>query len=106
MASERGRNLRGAGQPSYWTLVSLGTLVSQDERSCAASGSLRIRFPVAAKTALARAGPVIDVPGSPSPPGASRLRTRCTSIVGASFIRNTRYSGHLDRSTRPAFVVL
>src|SRR5207245_10410074 len=75
------RNLRGAGQPSYWTLVSLDTLVSQDERSCAASGSFRIRFPVAAKTALARAGPVIDVPGSPSPPGGSRLRTRCTSIV-------------------------
>src|SRR3989442_11321234 len=28
MASERGRNLRGAGQPSYWTLVSLDTFVS------------------------------------------------------------------------------
>src|SRR3989454_889463 len=28
MASERGRNLRGAGQPSYWTLVSLDTLLS------------------------------------------------------------------------------
>src|SRR2546425_13176772 len=28
MASERGRNLRGAGPPSYWTLVSLDTLLS------------------------------------------------------------------------------
>jgi len=64
--------------------------VPQDDRSCACSGSFRIRFPVAANTALASAGAVIEVPGSPIPPGASRFRTRCTSIVGASFIRNTR----------------
>src|SRR5438445_776977 len=50
---------------------------------------LLIRFPVAANTALARAGPVTEVPGSPIPPGASRFRTRWTSIVGASFIRRT-----------------
>src|SRR2546425_12707544 len=53
-------------------------------------GSLRIRFPVAAKIALASAGAVTAVPGSPIPPGGSRLRTRCTSIRGVSFIRSVR----------------
>jgi len=32
-------------------------------------GSLRNRLPVAAKTALAKAGPIKEVPASPSPPG-------------------------------------
>src|SRR5216684_4816387 len=71
------------------------------ERSCFSSGSLRMRLPVAAKTALARAGAVTAVPGSPIPPGASKLRTRCTSIVGVSFIRSTRTSWKFDCSTRP-----
>ena len=34
-------------------------------------GSFRIRLPVAAKIALATAGITADVPGSPTPPGAS-----------------------------------
>jgi len=35
-------------------------------------------------------GAVTAVPGSPIPPGASVLRTRCTSIGGVSFILKTR----------------
>src|SRR5215813_15417514 len=60
-----------------------------------------MRLPVAAKTALDTAAAVTAVPGSPMPPGASRLRTRCTSMAGASLIRMTRTSWKLDCSTRP-----
>src|SRR5215813_4137635 len=73
----------------------------QAERSCCSSGSLRTRLPVAAKTALASAGAVTAVPGSPIPPGASPFRTRCTSMAGDSFIRSTRTSWKLDCCTRP-----
>src|SRR5438105_349864 len=64
----------------------------QAERSCFSRGSLRMRLPVAAKTALASAGAVTAVPGSPIPPGFSKLRTRRTSIAGASLIRSVRTS--------------
>src|SRR6516165_11778885 len=60
-----------------------------------------MRLPVAAKTAFDTAAAVTAVPGSPIPPGASRLRTRCTSMAGASLIRMTRTSWKLDCSTRP-----
>src|SRR2546425_3068174 len=43
-------------------------------------GSLRIRFPVAAKIALHTAGAIGGVPGSPTPPCASLDGTMCTSI--------------------------
>ena len=52
------------------------------------TGILRRRFPVAAKMALATAGTIADVPGSPNPPGGSALRTIWTSMVGASFMRS------------------
>src|SRR5439155_14270358 len=77
------RGLRG-DRKRRWGVHDRDHALSADTR-----GSLLIRFPVAAKTALASAGPVIEVPGSPIPPGASRLRTRWTSIGGASFIRST-----------------
>jgi len=48
------------------------------ERNWSFTGSLRIRRPVAAKMAFATAGITADVPGSPTPPGASVLLTRCT----------------------------
>src|SRR6266851_2130449 len=60
-----------------------------------------MRRPVAAKTAFDTAAAVTAVPGSPIPPGASRLRTRCTSMAGVSLIRMTRTSWKLDCSTRP-----
>jgi hypothetical protein len=64
---------------------------SQMDLSWALSiGSFRIRLPVAAKIALATAGITADVPGSPTPPGASVLLTRWTSIKGASWMRNMR----------------
>src|SRR5712692_6901055 len=64
----------------------------QAERSWSFRGSFRIRFPVTAKTALVSAAAVTAVGGSPIPPGASRFRTRCTSMGGASLIRTTRTS--------------
>jgi hypothetical protein len=51
-------------------------------------GILRSRLPVAAKTALATAGTMAEVPASPIPPGGSKLRTMWTSIAGASFMRS------------------
>lgn len=53
-------------------------------------GSFRTRLPVAAKIALVTAGITADVPGSPTPPGASALLTRWTSIKGASLMRSIR----------------
>src|SRR6185437_15955806 len=51
-------------------------------------GSVRKRFPVAAKTAFATAGAIGGKPGSPTPPGASVLGTMCTSITGISDMRS------------------
>lgn len=48
------------------------------------TGSRRMRLPVAAKMALARAGATGGTPGSPTPVGASVLGTMCTSTAGAS----------------------
>src|SRR5271166_6222195 len=45
------------------------------------------RLPVAAKIALATAGTIAEVPGSPIPPGGSELLTMWTSMAGASFMR-------------------
>src|SRR5882724_4429961 len=73
----------------------------QAKRRWRSSGSVRIRLPVAAKTALATAGAVTAVPGSPIPPGASPFRTRCTSIAGVSLSRSTRTSLKFDCCTRP-----
>src|SRR5262245_47168884 len=43
--------------------------------------------------ALASAGTVTAVPGSPMSAGASPVRTKCTSIGGVSFILKARRSG-------------
>src|ERR1035437_4020782 len=50
-------------------------------------GRLRTLFPVAAKIALATAGAIGGVPGSPTPPCFSVLGTMYASIRGASFMR-------------------
>ena len=61
---------------------------AQARFSCAMSkGSARSRLPVAAKIALATAGAIGGVPGSPMPPGASVLGRMCTSTRGISFMR-------------------
>jgi hypothetical protein len=52
------------------------------------TGSFRRRLPVAAKIALATAGTIAEVPGSPIPPGGSELWTIWTSMAGASFMRS------------------
>ncbi len=52
-------------------------------------GRLYRRCPVAAKIALASAGPMGATPGSPTPVGASPEGTMCTSTLGISAIRST-----------------
>ena len=51
---------------------------------CFPIGSLRIRFPVAAKMALVIAATIGEVPGSPTPVGLALLSTIVTLISGAS----------------------
>src|SRR5689334_8223158 len=64
--------------------------VQPGRRSAARIGSRRMRFPVAAKMALATAGAAGGTPGSPQPPGGSALGTIWTSMTGgASLIRRT-----------------
>ena len=53
------------------------------------SGNRRRRFPVATNSALATAGPMSAVAGSPMPPGFSALFTSTMSICGASLMRTT-----------------
>ena len=53
---------------------------------CLPMGSLRIRFPVAAKIALVMAGTIGELPGSPVPVGFSKLSTILTFISGLSLI--------------------
>ena len=56
--------------------------------AAASIGSFRTRLPVAAKIALATAGTIAEVPGSPTPPGGFELWTIWTSIAGASLMRS------------------
>ena len=58
-------------------------------RYASANGRRRSRRPVAAKTALATAGAIGGVAGSPAPPGRSRLGTMCTSTTGIASRRST-----------------
>lgn len=60
----------------------------QARRSAGRIGSLRIRLPVSAKTALATAGAIGGVPGSPTPPGGSALGMMWTSTTGISLMRS------------------
>src|SRR2546422_597607 len=55
-----------------------GRPVAYARRSAGPIGSFRIRVPVAAKIALATAGAIGGVPGSPTPPGGSALRRTAT----------------------------
>ena len=64
------------------------SLVYADLSWALSIGSFRTRLPVAAKIALVTAGITADVPGSPTPPGASVFLTRWTSIEGASLMRS------------------
>jgi hypothetical protein len=54
------------------------------------NGSTWMRLPVAAKIALATAGPAGATPGSPTPVGGSVEGTMYTSTFGISFMRSTR----------------
>src|SRR3984957_16887872 len=80
--NEGGRREQGAPEAPHAALLGASCLRS--------IGRLRNRTPVAAKSALASAGPATEVPGSPMPPGASPFRTRWTSIAGVSLIRIIR----------------
>src|ERR1700729_3029392 len=54
------------------------------------NGSMWMRLPVAAKMALATAGPTGATPGSPTPVGGAVEGTMYTSTLGISFMRSTR----------------
>src|ERR1700676_3874722 len=54
-----------------------------------ANGSVRMRLPEAAKTALLSAGPIGGTPGSPTPVGFSVEGTMWTSTIGISSMRST-----------------
>ena len=69
-------------------------------------GNERTRLPVAAKMALHRAGITGGRAGSPSPVGPWSVRTKCTSIGGAAFIRTGGKPSKLACSTRPSLMVI
>ncbi len=72
--------------PSRRQTTSSGSSIRYS-RSYLRTGSSRMRVPVAAKIAFARAGAIPGVPGSPAPPTAPPLATMCVSITGVSSIR-------------------
>ncbi len=89
--------LRGGGQkrpdpPRYAARVrqiqsnakmrSMTALAHDHFRLSPIIGSVRIRFPVAAKMALHTAGAAAGSPGSPKPVGAAVDLTKCTSATG------------------------
>ncbi len=70
-------------------------------RSTFASRIVRIRFPVAAKIALASAGATIGVPISPAPAGGSVLGTMCSST---SALREQRIRIEVALLDAPVFL--
>jgi len=58
--------------------------------SCSPIGRVRIRFPVAAKIALVRAGAAVGMPISPAPEGACVVLMMVTSTCGARAIGSSR----------------
>ena len=56
----------------------------------AENGSRVTAFPVSARHALATAGPIGGVPGSPMPVGSASLSMMATSTSGISLIRSMR----------------
>jgi hypothetical protein len=78
-------------EPSTWQREARHISIAHAAfKAAGATGSFRRRLPVAAKIALATAGAIAAVPGSPIPPGACVLETRCTSMTGASLMRRGR----------------
>lgn len=59
-------------------------------RRCGSIGNERMRWPVAANSALHKAGRTGGSAGSPRPVGGLSLRTKCTSTGGASSMRSSR----------------
>lgn len=82
------------GPPWVWILVALSVAfwqrladVQTKRMPLSVIGRRSTGVPVAAKIALAMAGPVGGRPGSPAPVGASAEGMTCTSISGISYIR-------------------
>jgi hypothetical protein len=69
-------------------------------------GSVRMRFPVAAKIALHSAGMAGGSGGSPSPVGELSERRKCTSIGGACASRSGAKLSKLACTTRPFSIVI
>src|SRR5581483_3934235 len=71
-----------------------------------ATGSLRMRLPVALNSALHSAGAIGGVPGSPTPVGFSADGTMCTSTAGISLMRSGMYWWKLLSCTTPSLSVM
>src|SRR6202007_2522385 len=73
------------------------------------NGSIRTRFPVAAKIAFAIAPWITAVPGSPKPPGGwlgAGLSHVISIFLAASFMRTMRYWSKLLCSTALFLIVI
>src|SRR5438045_2396703 len=72
-----------------------------------ANGSVRMRFPVAAKIALQTAGAAAGSPGSPKPVGAAVDLMKCTSTArGALAMRNWGYASKFVSAAAPRRIVI
>ena|ERR1700730_6195396 len=71
--------------------------------SDASTGSLRRRFPVRAKIAFTTAGAIVDVPGSPIPPGSSLRSTMWAAGCRVPSLRCGRQSGEASQQIRSTF---
>ena len=69
-------------------------------------GSVRIRFPVAAKIALHRAGMAAGNGGSPKPVGELSVVRKCTSIGGACVSRSGAKVSKFACTARPFSMVI
>jgi hypothetical protein len=79
---------RNSGDEPIDHRVGVATSTSAYALNPFANGSTRTRRPVAAATALASAGPIGGVPGSPTPVGEAVEGRICTSTRGIRSIRS------------------
>jgi len=73
-----------------FSVFSVGLSVESAVQAASFSGNVRNRWPLAMNRALATAGAMTGVAGSPTPVGGSADATMCTSTRGIRSMRSTR----------------